>query len=137
MVMLSVMGPRVKLFNKDQYSQNSTIPQYTPSPLFRRKVSSLLPPMVFLFTRLPPKLVLEDRLYPGYSRISCLINLSLLLDVPLSFLLTLSSLSSLKLPLERLLMLFKPPNTSIPSSLVQSPQRQSEESFGRSHSRLW
>ena len=83
------------------------------------------------------KLVLEDLLHPGYSRISFLINLSLLLVVPLSFLLTLSSLSSLKLPLEGLLMLFKPPNTSIPSSPIQSPQRQSEESLGRTHSRLW
>ena len=137
MVMLCVVGPQVKLFNQDQYSQNSTIPQCTPSPLLRRKISSLLPPVVFLFTRLPPKLVLEDLLHPGYSRIFFLIDLPLLLDVPLSFLLTLSSLSSLKLPLEGLLMLLKPPNTSIPSSPIQSPQRQSEESLGRTHSRLW
>ena len=137
MVMLCVKGPQVKLFNQDQYSQNSTISQYSPFSLFRRKTSSLLPPMVFLFTRLPPKLVLEDLLHPGYSRISFLINLSLLLDIPLGFLLTLSSLSSFKLPLERLLMLFKPLNTSIPSSPIQSPQRQSEESLGRTHSRLW
>ena len=137
MVMLYVMGPQVKLFNQDQYSQNSTISQYSPFPLLRRKISSLLPPMVFLFARLPPKLVLEDLLHPGYSRISFLINLSLLLDIPLGFLLTLSSLSSLKLPLERLLMLFKPLNTSIPSSPIQSPQRQSEESLRRTHSRLW
>ena len=118
MVMLCVMGPQVKLFNQDQYSQNSTIPQCTPSPLLKRKISSLLPPMVFPFARLPPKLVLEDLLHPGYSRISFLINLSLLLDIYLSFLLTLSSLSSLKFPLERLLILFKPPNTSIPSSPI-------------------
>ena len=137
MVMLCVMGPQVKLFNQDQYSQNSTIPQHTPSPLLRRKISSLLPSMVFLFARLPLKLVLEDLLHPGYSRISFLIDLSLLLDVHLSFLLTLNSLSSLKLPLERLLMLSKPPNISIPSSPVQSPQRQSEESLERTHSRLW
>ena len=137
MVMLCVMGPQVKLLNQDQYSQNSTIPQCTPSPLLRRIISSLLPPMVFLFTRLPPKLVLEDPLHPGYSRISFLINLSLLLVVPLSFLLALSSLSLLKLLLERLLMPFKSPNTSTPSSPVQSPQRQSEESLGRTHLRLW
>ena len=137
MVMLCVMGPQVKLFNQDQYSKNSTIPQCTLSPLLRRKISSLLPPMVFLFTRLPPNLVLEDLLHPWYSRISFLINLSLLLDIHLSFLLALNSLSSLKLPLERPLMLFKPPNKSIPSSPVQSPQRQSEESLGKTHSRLW
>ena len=75
------------------------------------------------------RLVLEDLLHPGYSRISFLIDLSLLLDVHLSFLLTLSSLSSLKLPLEGILMLLKPPNTSIPSSPIQSPQRQSEKSL--------
>ena len=34
--------------------------------------------------------MLEDLLHPGYSRISFLINLSLLLDIYLSFLLTLS-----------------------------------------------
>ena len=137
MVMLCLIGPQVKLFNQDQYSQNSAIPQCSPSPLLRRKISSLLPTMVFLFARFPPKLVLEDLLHPGYSRISFLIHLSLLLDIPLSFLLTLSSISSLKLPLERLLMLFKPLNISIPLSPVQSPQRQSEESLGRTHSRLW
>ena len=137
MVTLCVMGPQVKLFSQDQYSQNSTIPQCTISPLLRRKISSLLPPMVFLFTRLPPKLVLEDLLHPRYSRIFFLLNLSLLQNAPLSFLFTLSSLSSLKFPLKRLLMLFKPPNTSIPSSPIQSPQRQSEESLRRTHSRLW
>src|SRR6266850_3165030 len=41
-----------------------------------------------------------------------------------------------KSPWERLPMLSKPPNTSIPSSPPQSPHRQSEESSRNTHSRL-
>ena len=42
-------GTSSQAINQDQYSQNSTIPQCTPSPLLRRKISSLLPPIVTIY----------------------------------------------------------------------------------------
>ena len=131
------MKTEIELFKPAQLSQNLIIPLYIPSPLFKRKISFLLLPMVFLFVKLPPELVLESLLYPGSFKIFFPIDWSLLLVVPQSFLLILSKLSLLKSVLARLQMLFRPLITSTPLSQLQSPQKQLGEFSGKIYSKLW
>ena len=66
---------------------------YTLSPLIRRKISFLWPPIITPFRLLFPNLVLASLLCPGYFGTSSLINKSLLVIHPSSLLVLRAQLS--------------------------------------------
>ncbi|KAG6326094.1 hypothetical protein ID866_12995 [Astraeus odoratus] len=74
---------------------------------------------------MPQSLVLASLLYPGYFRTSFQNIQFLLLAVLSSFPPLISTVSFYKLSLEMFPMWFRLPYMSIPSSLMQSPHRQS------------
>ena len=108
-----------------------------PSPLLRRKTFFHWPPMTSPLVILLSNLALASLLSLEPFNTSFPTTKPLLLDILPNFLSLINVLFCHKLLLARLPMLLRPPNTSTASSLLQSPQKQSEGSSEKTHSRLW
>src|SRR3979490_3218238 len=129
-------GSWIQCISEGPAFSGSPNPTCIPSPLLRRKTSSLLLPMVTLHIILPPNLVLAGLPSPGSLDNSSPIDKFLLLVVIPSSLPLINDQSSPKSPLGRLPMLFRSPNTLTPSSPTQSAHKQSEMCSSSTHSRL-
>src|SRR5258705_10047768 len=94
--------------------------------LLKEIISLFLAPLVYLLGRLQPKLILARLLLLESSRKLLLIRKISKWAVCPSLLHMTTELLSTMFFLGRLLLLFRPPISSIPSSLPLSPPKQSE-----------